>query len=62
MSEHTKIHKKLDSNLNQLVADFIEHSGVPPHLATVHQLLEWSRRQAVDVDHANDKHSSVLVK
>lgn len=57
---HTKIHKQLDTSLNELVADFIDYSGVPAHLATVHQLLAWSREQAKDAIHPNpnDRHGA----
>lgn len=53
MREHTKRHQHLDSELNELVADFVEHSAVPAHLATVQQLLTWSRKQARDANHPN---------
>lgn len=53
--EHTKHHKRLDSALNELVADFFENSGIPPHLATVYQLLLWSEKQAQDAEHQNHK-------
>ena len=54
-NEHTRCHKQLDEALNTLVADFIEYSDIPPHLATVHHLLTWSKEQAKDADHPNTK-------
>lgn len=52
--EHIARHKKLDDHLNELVGDFIDHSGVPAHTATVHDLLTWSRKQRQATDHPND--------
>jgi hypothetical protein len=53
---HAKIHAELDDLLNELVYDFIEHSKVPAHLATISQLLIWSRLQAQKPDHPNHNH------
>lgn len=52
--EHIARHKTLDTLLNELVGDFIDHSGVPAHTATVHDLLTWSRKQTQATDHPND--------
>lgn len=53
--DHTKHHRQLDKALNTLVADFFEYSEIPPHLATVHQLMTWSSEQAKEARHPNTR-------
>jgi hypothetical protein len=49
-----KRHKELHDAINELLTDFIDHSGVPAHQATVHQLLSWSGKQRCGPDHLPD--------
>ena len=53
-NKHAKKHIQLDADLNELVFDFTNHSGVPAHLATVRDLLVWSKKQAGTPDHPCD--------
>lgn len=49
--QHTQAHKRLDEQFNTLLADFFEQSGIPPHKATIRDLLFWSDKQAKGVEH-----------
>lgn len=43
--EHLERHKKLHECLDELVADFIEKTGITPSRATVMDLISWSNGQ-----------------
>lgn len=48
---HRQLHIKLHRKLDELVADFIAHGKGFPSKSTVLQLIEWSHKQTVNVDH-----------
>jgi len=45
LEEHKKRHKDLHTNLDELVADFIYHTGLLPSKTTIRKLMEWSHEQ-----------------
>ena len=45
--EHKKRHEELHKNLDELVADFINHTKKLPSKSTVMELMEWSFKQTV---------------
>lgn len=51
--DHLKRHKELHKFLDELVADFIEHTDKRPSTATVIELMQWSSSQAHKLDHSH---------
>lgn len=49
--EHKQRHVELHKLLDELVADFIEHSGCLPSKTTIFELMKWSNEQAQKPDH-----------
>jgi len=47
---HIKHHIKLHLMLDELISDFIRHTGNLPSKSTVFDLLEWSYKQTVNPD------------
>ena len=47
-SDHKDQHVKLHEALDELVADYIDHTGNVPSKTTVWELIEWSAQQCVD--------------
>jgi hypothetical protein len=45
---HKEIHEQLHRALDELVADFITHTGRRPSQATVLELIQWSSSQTVN--------------
>jgi hypothetical protein len=43
--EHKQRHQELHKLLDELLADFIRHTGKLPSQTTVMELLEWSSQQ-----------------
>lgn len=43
--EHKKRHEQLHKALDELVADWIDHTGRLPSKATVFELMRWSFHQ-----------------
>jgi hypothetical protein len=43
--EHQKVHQELHNKLDELVADFINHTKKFPSSATVLELMQWSAEQ-----------------
>ena len=43
--EHKKRHLELHRNLDELVADMIQHSAMLPSQTTVFELMFWSNQQ-----------------
>ena len=43
--EHKRLHIKLHQSLDELVADFITHTGNRPSNATILDLIRWSADQ-----------------
>jgi hypothetical protein len=55
--EHQKRHFELHRALDELLADFIQHTNLRPSQTTAMQLLEWSAKQCIkptDIPNAND--------
>lgn len=50
---HRQRHIKLHHSLDELLADWIDHTGALPSKSTVLDLVEWSHRQTEDPE---DKH------
>lgn len=44
---HKQIHAELHKSLDNLVADFILHTGKFPSKTTVIELIEWSYQQTI---------------
>lgn len=47
---HIAIHKHLHNCLDQLVADFISHTGRLPSETTVMEFMTWSHQQTINPD------------
>lgn len=45
---HIKRHKELHGYLDELVADFIGHTGKLPSKTTIMELMEWSDGQTIE--------------
>ena len=45
MKNHKEMHEELHNSLDELLADFITHTGKVPSKTTVLELLEWSHEQ-----------------
>ena len=43
--EHIELHKELHKKLDELVADFIYHTGKIPSKMKIIDLMEWSYEQ-----------------
>ncbi len=43
--DHRRIHERLHKALDELVADWIDHTGLMPSEATVRDLMLWSYEQ-----------------
>jgi len=43
--KHIDIHRELHKKLDELIADFITHTGKTPSNATIMELIEWSHFQ-----------------
>lgn len=48
--DHKEIHQSLHSYLDELVADWIAHTGKLPSEHTILELMEWSHKQTLDPD------------
>ena len=48
--EHIQRHKELHQSLDELVADFITHTGKTPSRSTVMDLMKWSYEQTISPD------------
>lgn len=46
--QHIERHRELHRALDELVADFIGHTGALPSRATVMEFLQWSASQMSD--------------
>jgi len=46
--KHIKRHLELHGNLDELIADFITHTGNHPSKTTILALLEWSSKQTTN--------------
>lgn len=46
-NEHIERHKELHKALDELLADFIGHTGKLPSQTTILELLQWSNAQTV---------------
>jgi len=47
LKEHQNRHKKLYASFDELLADFIQHTGKRPSETTVMELIEWSHSQTI---------------
>lgn len=45
--EHKAIHVRLHASLDELVADFTQHTKKSPSKATIQQLMVWSHEQTI---------------
>lgn len=45
--QHKKRHEQLHRKLDELCADFIQHTGCLPSKTTVLELMHWSNMQTV---------------
>jgi len=43
--KHIKRHKELHESLDELLADFITHTGKRPSQTSIFELLQWSHKQ-----------------
>ncbi len=48
--DHKKRHKFLHKSLDELVADFIKHTGGLPSRLLISQLMAWSHTQTIKPD------------
>lgn len=48
--EHIKRHKELHQMLDELLADFINHTGKLPSKSNLLELVEWSHKQTMNPD------------
>jgi len=46
--EHIERHKELHQALDELLADFIQHTSALPSKTTVLELMQWSHAQTID--------------
>lgn len=46
--QHKERHIKLHQMLDELAADFIQHTGQLPSQTSILELMEWSHRQALE--------------
>lgn len=46
--EHVKRHQELHKSLDELLGDFITHTGQRPSQSTIMELLRWSHQQTID--------------
>ena len=51
MDTHKARHIELHRCLDELLADWIQHTGKLPSKSTVLDLMEWSHKQTVEPDH-----------
>jgi len=47
---HIERHKELHRSLDELLADFIDHTKRFPSKTTVIEFMEWSFKQTIDPD------------
>lgn len=45
--EHKERHIALHKNLDELIADFINHTGKLPSQSSVMELMEWAHAQTI---------------
>jgi len=50
LEEHIKCHKRLHNALDELLADFINHTEKLPSKTTLIEFLEWSQSQTINPD------------
>jgi hypothetical protein len=46
--EHKKRHQELHSAFDELLADFIYHTGKLPSGTTLMEFMDWSHQQTID--------------
>lgn len=46
--EHIQKHKDLHRSLDELLADFITHTGELPSKSSIFELVEWSFEQSIN--------------
>ncbi len=49
-AEHVKRHKILHSRFDELLADFITHTGRMPSRTNLNEFMEWSYQQTIKPD------------
>lgn len=47
LGQHRERHIELHKALDELVADFINHTGKLPSKTTLFELMEWSHQQTI---------------
>lgn len=52
--EHIAHHWRLHRHLDELVADFIKHTGKLPGMTILLELMEWSQKQTIDPDEVGE--------
>lgn len=53
-AEHIAIHKELHNCLDELIADFITHTGRLPSKTSVMELMAWSHEQTINPTEINE--------
>ncbi len=48
--EHMKRHEELHQMLDELIVDFIQHTGKLPSSTTIYELMVWSHKQTKNPD------------
>ena len=48
--EHIERHKLLHKHLDELIADFIDHTGKLPSKTNLIEFMEWSNQQTIEPD------------
>jgi len=48
IEDHKKIHLDLHTNLDKLVADWIDETGMVPSEQSILALMNWSHRQTIN--------------
>lgn len=58
--EHKQRHIELHRALDELAADFINHTGKLPSTTTIMELVRWSYRQTQNPDEHESKQDRVI--
>ena len=57
--EHRQCHVALHEALDELVADFINHTTGRPGITTINELIYWSYRQTIEPREASGRNGDI---